>query len=51
MIQEKILMKQVEVKYTPGMRIIVRGEEWLVKKVETNSLGTCNRSFSACKRL
>lgn len=32
-------MKQVEVKYTPGMRIIVRGEEWLVKKVETNSLG------------
>lgn len=39
MIQEKILMKQVEVKYAPGMRIIVRGEEWLVKKVETNSLG------------
>lgn len=32
-------MKQVEVKYAPGMRIIVRGEEWLVKKVETNSLG------------
>lgn len=32
MIQEKILMKQVEVKYAPGMRIIVRGEEWLVKK-------------------
>lgn len=31
-------MKQVEVKYAPGMRIIVRGEEWLVKKVETNSL-------------
>ena len=39
MIQEKILMDQVEVKYAPGMRIIVRGEEWLVKKVETNSLG------------
>ena len=27
------------VKYAPGMRIIVRGEEWIVKKVETNSLG------------
>ncbi len=26
-------MKQVEVKYAPGMRIIVRGEEWLVKKL------------------
>lgn len=31
-------MKQVEVKYAPGMRIIVRGEEWLVKKVETKYL-------------
>lgn len=39
MMQEKILMEQVEVKYAPGMRIIVRGEEWMVKKVETNSLG------------
>ncbi len=28
-----------EIKYAPGMRIIVRGEEWMVKKVETNSLG------------
>lgn len=27
------------VKYAPGMRIIVRGEEWMVKKVETNTLG------------
>jgi superfamily II DNA or RNA helicase len=26
------------VKYAAGMRIIVRGEEWMVKKVETNSL-------------
>ncbi len=33
MIQEKILMEQVEVKYAPGMRIIVRGEEWMVKKL------------------
>lgn len=32
-------MEQVEVKYAPGMRIIVRGEEWMVKKVERNSLG------------
>ena len=32
-------MEQAEVKYDPGMRIIVRGEEWMVKKVETNSLG------------
>ena len=32
-------MDQVEVKYAPGMSIIVRGEEWMVKKVETNSLG------------
>ena len=31
-------MEQLEVKYAPGMRIIVRGEEWMVKKVETNSL-------------
>ena len=27
------------VEYAPGMRIIVRGEEWIVKRVETNSLG------------
>ncbi|MBQ9504451.1 MAG: hypothetical protein IJU93_05530 [Lachnospiraceae bacterium] len=27
------------VEYSPGMRIIVRGEEWIVKRVETNSLG------------
>ena len=33
-------MEQAEVKYAPGMRIIVRGEEWMVKKVETNSLGS-----------
>lgn len=25
--------------FAPGMRIIVRGEEWIVKRVETNSLG------------
>ena len=27
-------MEQVEVKYAPGMRIIVRGEEWMVKKLK-----------------
>lgn len=27
-------MEQAEVKYAPGMRIIVRGEEWMVKKVD-----------------
>ncbi|MGN0419098.1 MAG: DEAD/DEAH box helicase [Acetatifactor sp.] len=32
-------MEQVKVEYAPGMRIIVRGEEWIVKRVETNSLG------------
>ncbi len=32
-------MESTAVKYAPGMRIIVRGEEWMVKKVETNSLG------------
>lgn len=32
-------MENKAVKYAPGMRIIVRGEEWMVKKVDTNSLG------------
>lgn len=32
-------MTNSSVKYAPGMRIIVRGEEWMVKKVETNSFG------------
>lgn len=31
-------MKQNQ-EYAPGMRIIVRGEEWIVRKTETNSLG------------
>ena len=25
--------------YAPGMRVIIRDEEWMVKKVETNSFG------------
>ena len=27
------------VEYAPGMRAIIRDEEWMVKKIETNSLG------------
>jgi len=27
------------VKFAPGMRTIIRDEEWMVKKIETNSLG------------
>lgn len=26
-------------KYAPGMRTIIRDEEWMVKKIEMNSLG------------
>ena len=32
-------MELTDIKYAPGMRIIVRGEEWMVKKTETNSFG------------
>lgn len=32
-------MENTAVKYAPGMRIIVRGEEWKITKVEINSLG------------
>lgn len=32
-------MADQDVKYAPGMRIIVRGEEWMVRKVETNTMG------------
>ena len=27
------------VDYAPGMRTIIRDEEWISKKIETNSLG------------
>jgi hypothetical protein len=33
------LIGQIEVDYAPGMRLIIRDEEWVVKKAETNSLG------------
>lgn len=32
--------------YAPGMRVLIRGEEWLVRKVETNSLG--NKALYCC---
>lgn len=38
-IQGGMEMENAAAKYAPGMRIVVRGEEWMVKKVETNSLG------------
>ena len=25
--------------FAPGMRTIIRDEEWMIKKIETNSLG------------
>lgn len=28
-----------EKKFAPGMRVLIRGEEWLVKRVDTNTLG------------
>ena len=27
------------VDFAPGMRTIIRDEEWMIKKIETNSLG------------
>ena len=30
----------VSIDFSPGMRIIVRDEEWTVKKVESNTLGS-----------
>lgn len=29
----------IMIDFSPGMRVIIRDEEWMVKKVETNSLG------------
>lgn len=31
--------RNMMVDYAPGMRIIIRDEEWIIKKIETNSLG------------
>jgi hypothetical protein len=27
------------INYAPGMRVVIRDEEWMVRKVETNALG------------
>ena len=35
------------VDFAPGMRTIIRDEEWMIKKIETNSLG--NKTFARCK--
>ncbi len=32
-------MKKAAKQYAPGMRVVIRGEEWAIKKVETNSFG------------
>ena len=32
--------------YAPGMRTIIRDEEWMVKKIETNSLGNNSGSLA-----
>jgi len=32
-------MSDQSVKYTPGMRVIIRDEEWMIKKAEKNTLG------------
>ncbi len=28
-----------EIKYAPGMRLIIRDEEWMIKKIDTNEIG------------
>ncbi len=33
------MRQSLQRKFAPGMRVIIRDEEWLVKKVETNSFG------------
>ena len=35
-----------QIEFAPGMRVLVRGQEWLVRKVETNTLG--NRALYCC---
>jgi len=34
-----IHVKTEQQTFAPGMRVVIRGEEWIVKKVENNSLG------------
>lgn len=35
-----------QIEFAPGMRVLVRGQEWLVRKVETNTLG--NKALYCC---
>lgn len=32
-------MAEIVKKYAPGMRVMIRGEEWMIKKIENNTLG------------
>lgn len=27
------------IEYAPGMRLIIRDEEWMIKKIDTNEIG------------
>ena len=37
--------------YAPGMRVIIRDEEWLVKRVDQNSFGTYTLTVNGLSRL
>lgn len=37
--------------YAPGMRVLIRDEEWLVKKVDSNSFGSYTLSVTGISRL
>lgn len=37
--------------YAPGMRLIIRGEEWLVKRVDKNSFGSYTLTVNGLSRL
>lgn len=38
-------------KYSPGMRVIIRDEEWLIRKVDNNSLGGQTLTVTGLSRL
>ena len=29
----------IMIEYAPGMRLIIRDEEWMIKKIDTNEIG------------
>ena len=37
--------------YAPGMRVIIRDEEWLIRKVDNNSLGGQTLTVTGLSRL